>query len=165
MNKKTALAFVICLLAVLAATLRAGAESPPGHPSRSPKGKMPGKLLLGSIAETYRPVEFDHAKHVGISGSCAECHHQHDGGRELSCSECHRIDAAAFRKNVNLARIRSCGECHPATYHPENPGRPTLKAAYHRACIQCHREVGSVGKDPKGCVELCHETNARAMAR
>lgn len=165
MNKKTALAFVICLLAVLAATLRAGAESTAGQPAGSAGSKMPGKLLLGSIAEQYRPVEFDHAKHVGMAGSCAECHHQHDGGRELSCSGCHRIDAATFRKNVNLARIRPCGECHPASFRPENPGRPTLKAAYHRACIRCHRDVGSVGKDPKGCLESCHENNARAMAR
>lgn len=165
MNKKTALALVICLLAVLAATLQAGAESTAGQPAGSTKGKMPGKLLLGSIAAQYRPVEFDHAKHVGMTGSCAECHHQHDGGRDLSCSGCHRIDTAAFRKNVDLARIRPCGECHPASYNPEKPGRPTLKAAYHRACIRCHREVGSVGKDPKGCLELCHETNARAMAR
>jgi hypothetical protein len=164
-NRKTALAFAICLLTALAATLRAGAESAPGQPPGSRKGKMPGRLLLGSIAQQYRPVEFDHAKHVGIAGSCAECHHQHDGGRDLTCSGCHRIDAAAFRKDVNLARIRPCGECHPASYRPENPGRPTLSAAYHRACIKCHREVGSVGRDPKGCVELCHQTNAQAMAR
>ena len=164
MNKKTALAIVICLLAVLSAALRAGAGSTHGQPLGSQKGKLPGKLLLGSIAEQYRPVDFDHAKHVGISGSCAECHHQHDGGH-LSCSNCHRIDAADFRKNLNPARIRPCGECHPATYHSENPGLPTLKAAYHRACLNCHREVGSVGKDPKGCTEFCHETNARAMAR
>lgn len=165
MNKKTALAIGICLLAALAATLPAGGGSIPGQPAGSPNGKMPGKLLLGSIAEQYRPVEFDHAKHVGISGSCEECHHQHDGGRGLSCAECHRIDPAAFRKNVILARIRACGECHPASYNPEKPGLPTVKAAYHRACIKCHREVGSVGNDPKGCIEMCHESNARAMAR
>ena len=162
---KNALAIALSLLAALAVAIGAGAEATPAQTAGPAKGKMPGKVILGTLADRYRPVAFDHAKHVGMAGSCAECHHQHEGDRALTCTGCHRMDAAVFRKNVDLARIRPCGGCHPAKDNPGNPGMPTLKAAYHRACIQCHRDVGSVGKDPKGCTETCHESGALARAK
>ena len=77
---------------------------------------MPGTVLLGSLAKKYGPVKFDHEKHVGTAGNCAECHHQHGGGQPPSCGGCHTIDASSFKKNVHLGRIRPCGECHSASY-------------------------------------------------
>ena len=165
MKKKTVPAIALPLLAALAVALGAGAEPPPAQTGGSAMGKMPGKVILGSLADRYRPVAFDHGKHIGMAGSCAECHHQHEGDRALSCAECHRMDADAFRKNLDLARIRPCGGCHPGRDDPGNPGMPSLKAAYHRACIKCHRDVGSVGKDPKGCTETCHESGGLARAK
>jgi hypothetical protein len=134
----------------------AGAASPPG-------GKMPQKIVLGSISRIYEPVSFNHASHVSNSGGCADCHHQHGQEASLSCGECHAIDPAAFKKSVKLAKMRPCHECHAPAYPSENPGRPGLQVAYHRACFKCHRgDVGSVGKDPQGCVEMCHVPKASA---
>lgn len=165
MNKKTVLTIALCWMVALAATPYAGGEAPAARQAESAKGKMPGTILLGSLAKKYGPVKFDHPKHVGTAGSCSECHHQHGGEQAPSCGGCHKIDAASFRKNVLLGRIRPCGECHSASYDAGKIGQPTLAAAYHRACIKCHREVGSVGADPKGCNEMCHENNAQARAR
>jgi len=164
MKTKAVLTIALCWMVALTATLYAGAEAPAARPAGSPKGKMPGTILLGSLAKKYGPVKFDHPKHVGTAGSCNECHHQHGGAQAPSCGGCHTIDASSFKKNVQFGRIRPCGECHQATYDAGKIDRPTLAAAYHRACIKCHREVGSVGTDPKGCTEMCHESSAQAKA-
>jgi hypothetical protein len=165
MKAKAVLTIALCWMVAITAAPFAGAEAPAARPAGSTKGKMPGTVLLGSLARKYGPVKFDHEKHVGTAGSCDECHHQHVGGQAPSCGGCHTIDASSFRKNVQLGRIRPCGECHPASYDAGKPDRPTLSAAYHRACIKCHREVGSVGTDPKGCTEMCHENSAQARSR
>ena len=117
----------------------------------------PETVTLGSIASQYGPVVFDHAGHVEMAGGCGDCHHQHGADRTLRCKECHPLDDAAFRRATRTERFRSCRECHPASLSPSDLSRPALKAAYHRACFRCHREVGGIGEDPKGCTEMCHE--------
>lgn len=143
-----------------------GAGSGPGGTAKAVPpagGKMPQTIVLGSIAKTYEPVKFNHASHVSNAGGCADCHHQHGTGESLACGECHAIDASAFKKSVRLAKMRPCRECHSASYPAGDSGRPGLKVAYHRACFKCHRgDVGSVGQDPKGCVEMCHVPRAQA---
>ena len=165
MKTKAVLTIALFWMMALAATLYAGSAAPAAPQAVSSKGKMPGKVLLGSIADKHGPVSFDHEKHVGMAGSCDECHHQHGGPQAPSCGGCHTVDASSFRKNVHLGRVRPCRECHPASYDAGKLDRPTLSAAYHRACIKCHREVGSVGADPKGCAEMCHESSRQARAR
>lgn len=161
MKKGILAASVLALCIGIVPSLRAGsgsagAASPPG-------GKMPQKIVLGSISRAYEPVPFNHASHVSNAGGCADCHHQHGQEASLSCGECHAIDSSAFKKTVKLAKMRPCGECHPTAYPADNPGRPGLQVAYHRACFKCHRgDVGSVGKDPQGCVEMCHVPKAQA---
>jgi predicted CXXCH cytochrome family protein len=124
---------------------------------------MPQVIVIGSVAKAYGPVKFNHASHVSNAGACAECHHQHGTSPNLACGECHAIDTSAFKKSVKLAKMRPCRECHSASYPAGDPGRPGLQVAYHRACFKCHRgDVGSVGKDPKGCVEMCHTPRAQA---
>jgi hypothetical protein len=33
---------------------------------------------------------------------------------------------------------------------------PGLKIALHRTCFQCHKGMGDIGTDPKGCTQICH---------
>lgn len=157
--KKVILAIAACAF-LIGISPFADAESGPGGSAKAvptPAGKMPQVILISSIAKTYGPVKFDHASHVSNAGACAECHHQHGTGESLACGECHGIDPTAFKKSVKLAKMQPCRACHSSSYPDADPGRPGLKAAYHRACFKCHRgDVGSVGKDPKGCVEMCH---------
>ncbi len=149
MKRAISLAFVLCLAAWLVPAAGSGAGSSPG-------GKAPTKVVLGELSKAYGPVSFDHAKHVGMASGCGDCHHQHGTEKSLSCKECHALDDAAFRRSVNAPVFRSCKGCH-APSRTEDLERPDLKVAYHRACFKCHRgDVGTVGTDPKGCVEMCH---------
>ncbi|HZW36477.1 MAG: cytochrome c3 family protein [Deltaproteobacteria bacterium] len=127
-------------------------------------GNVPKVLLLGSLSKVYEPVRFNHSGHVSTAGGCADCHHQHGSMDVQSCTGCHRIDPSTFKKSVNAGMLRPCRECHPASVRTgAGTGRPTLKAAYHQACFKCHRgDVGTVGKDPKGCTEMCHLPAAQA---
>jgi hypothetical protein len=153
--------FVLALCIGIAPSLRAGSK--PAGAASPAGGKMPQKVVLGSISRQYEPVQFNHASHVSNAGGCADCHHQHGHEASVSCVECHAIDSSAFKKSVKLAKLRPCRECHAPAHLSDNPGRPSLQVAYHRACFKCHRgDVGSVGKDPKGCVEMCHSPKAQA---
>ena len=137
-------AMILCL-AAWAAPLAAG--QPPAGPS---------KAVLGELAREYEPVRFNHASHVGMASGCGDCHHQHGAEKSISCKGCHALDDAAFRRSVGATTFKACRSCHEATRKAGAAG-PDLKSAYHRACFKCHRgDVGTVGTDPKGCVEMCH---------
>ncbi|MCP4594219.1 MAG: cytochrome c3 family protein [bacterium] len=92
---------------------------------QGPEGIILLDMLKGETEGTDRfgPVPFDHSGHAKwaeISGGCTVCHHYTPEG------EVHP----------------ACRTCHP----PENRRagadikRPSLKGAYHRQCMGCHRE-------------------------
>lgn len=89
---------------------------------------LPGEtILLHSFAwETRRfmPVPFRHQLHAemtGMAGGCKTCHHHTAKGRlHPPCRECHK---PAYAKT-----------------NPEDLRMPSLKGAYHRQCMGCHRD-------------------------
>lgn len=159
------LAIAFFALACVASTLPADA-GPGGASVHGPssQGGMPKTVTLGSLSDRYEPVEFDHSGHVDMASGCGDCHHQHGSDQVLGCRGCHALDPSAFRRSVHAERFRGCRECHAGPSSRPDPGRTGLAAAYHRACFGCHREVGSVGKDPKGCTEMCHERKGAARS-
>ena len=95
---------------------------------------------LSDSASLYVPVRFLHKGHAEMSemaGGCTMCHHYNPPGRVLGCIECHEV-----------ARQR------------ENLGRPDLKAAYHRQCLDCHRRWST----DTGC-RSCHALRSEAQLR
>jgi len=91
----------------------------------------PDSVVLDKLAALYEPVIFDHKQHADMSkmgGDCSTCHHYSPPGR-----------------------IPPCGECHDAEKTETNLRMPSLKGAYHRQCIACHREWSHDTK----CV-VCH---------
>ncbi|MDW7772808.1 MAG: cytochrome c3 family protein [Desulfobulbaceae bacterium] len=121
---------------------------------------QPDTVELGSLAQYYEPVQFDHVMHVDMLGdnSCAYCHH-HTVGTQLvneTCMRCH--------ENGGETDSASCRDCHPATrfsaeylgeienniylFHVDKPG---LKGAFHQKCMGCHTEMDAA----IGC-EDCH---------
>jgi predicted CXXCH cytochrome family protein len=124
-----------------------------------PDEDLPKVLTLGSMANVYEPVRFNHAEHVSMAGGCADCHHQHGKVQVSSCTECHKFDPSDFRKNVIAAKIKPCGSCHTPV---ERPGSVGLKTAYHLACFKCHKtDVGGGVKNLAGCTEMCHALKAK----
>ncbi|MFI5362403.1 MAG: cytochrome c3 family protein [Elusimicrobiota bacterium] len=82
--------------------------------------EAPRTITLGSAGGQYGPVEFSHKAHAEMSemgGGCYRCHHYDQGGP-----------------------IEKCERCHSATRARADLGKPDLKAAVHRLCIDCHRE-------------------------
>lgn len=82
--------------------------------------EAPDSVVLGQLANLYEPIKFNHKQHADMSkmgGDCATCHHYCPPGR-----------------------IPSCSECHGTTTMETNLRMPSLKGAYHRQCLGCHRE-------------------------
>lgn len=118
---------------------------------------LPKIVTMGSLSKIYEPVRFNHAEHVSYAGGCADCHHQHIGLQVSPCLECHEVDSAAFRKNAKAGKLQPCAECHPASVQTKGKSHVELKAAYHEACMKCHKsDVGSGVKSLKDCTVMCH---------
>lgn len=105
----------------------------------------PDKLVLQKITgspDLYEPVLFTHRAHARMSemsGSCVLCHHYNPPGSVLACSECHTSETSS--KSADLSK-------------------PGLKGAYHRQCINCHRESGLAATQ----CESCHSAKVDASA-
>lgn len=85
-----------------------------------PAEKTPDIIKIDKLADRYLPVEFSHKIHAQMSdmgGGCESCHHYNTPGPVLACSDCHSVE-----------RIRT------------DLSKPDLQAAYHRQCINCHKE-------------------------
>ncbi len=151
MKKRACIVVGLSLGVLFAAYLYAGDD--PSASAASSAARLPGIRVLSSISNWYEPVTFDHAKHVAIAGKCGACHH-HGNGNTSSCEQCHKLSPSVFKNSV-VNNFLPCSGCHGAPDR-ENPSMPGLKVAYHKKCFECHRGMGNVGLDPKGCTELCH---------
>lgn len=97
----------------------------------------PDVVLLSELADKYNPVRFTHKKHADMAqmgDSCWQCHHNSPADRPHP----------------------SCKSCHNIKPDRNNPKIPRLEAAYHRHCIDCHRQWSS----DKTC-EICHEKKGK----
>lgn len=101
----------------------------------------PDSILMEKLTgspELYEPALFSHRVHAEMSemsGKCVMCHHYNPPGKVLPCSDCHASGSAA--RTLDLSK-------------------PGLKGAYHRQCVNCHRELGGA----TGC-ESCHLSRSR----
>jgi hypothetical protein len=80
----------------------------------------PDVVKIDNLVNKYLPVTFSHKVHAQMSemsGGCANCHHYNTTSPILACSDCHSIE----RKREDISK-------------------PDLQAAYHRQCIDCHKE-------------------------
>lgn len=76
-------------------------------------------VLLNQLSKEYEPVIFAHRLHAQMSETSA------------GCAVCHHLNPAD--------RILDCSNCHSAT-QPGTILKPNLRGAYHRLCLECHRE-------------------------
>ena len=80
----------------------------------------PDIIKIDNLVNKYQPVTFTHKIHAQMSemsGGCANCHHYNTTGPILACADCH----SAERKREDISK-------------------PDLEAAFHRLCIDCHKE-------------------------
>lgn len=101
----------------------------------------PDVVILNELEDLYLPVPFDHkghAKMAEMTRGCAVCHHYTpEGARHPACKSCHEV--SPIRADMQ---------------------KPSLKAAYHRQCLNCHREwTGATA------CETCHAPKAGRGSR
>jgi class III cytochrome C family protein len=96
--------------------------------------KGPEVVLLDRLSSQYVPVVFAHRLHAEMTQTgdgCVLCHH-----------------------NNSSEVIEACSKCHDATAS-QDLAKPSLKGAYHRQCLNCHREWSHETE----CV-VCHAKKA-----
>ena len=101
-------------------------------PEKSPRIINMNKLQVKE--DIYEAVIFSHRAHAEmseISGGCEMCHHYNPPGNIVACDYCHDIK----RQRTDISK-------------------PDLKGAYHRQCMDCHREWSK-----EVSCESCHELN------
>jgi len=82
--------------------------------------EAPEGMVLDALADQYQGVRFNHKLHAGMSemnAGCSTCHHFCPPGKIPPCGSCHSVEAST-----------------------QNLRQPSLKGAYHRQCMNCHRE-------------------------
>jgi hypothetical protein len=88
-------------------------------------------IIIDHISDRYGPVYFSHKLHAQMSvmyGGCENCHHHN-----------------------TLEQVLKCNSCHEPSRQREDVSIPDLKGAYHRQCVDCHREWSH----ETGC-NVCH---------
>lgn len=93
----------------------------PSAPSLAPSPAPPDVVMLDELADLYQPVPFDHRGHAEMaemSSGCVVCHHHTPRGQEHP----------------------ACRTCHESATAREDIAMPGLKGAYHRQCLNCHRQ-------------------------
>ena len=94
--------------------------------------EAPATMSLGAEGAKYGPVNFAHRAHA----------HMAETGK--GCVGCHHYDQAR--------PIQKCKNCHAVSRKREDLGKPDLKAAMHRQCLDCHRDW-----NPTGSCASCHQ--------
>ncbi|MCK4341021.1 MAG: cytochrome c3 family protein [Phycisphaerae bacterium] len=81
----------------------------------------PDIVILNELEDAYLPVPFDHKGHAEMAEmaeGCVTCHHYTpEGQQHPACKTCHDISGAG----TDIAK-------------------PSLKGAYHRQCLNCHKD-------------------------
>ncbi|MBU0617332.1 MAG: cytochrome c family protein [Planctomycetes bacterium] len=92
----------------------------------------PDVVILDELENLYLPVPFDHKGHADMADMT------------IGCSVCHHYTPEG-------ARHPACKDCHEVSPMREDMRKPSLKAAYHRQCLACHREWSH-----ETACEICH---------
>ena len=101
--------------------------------------EAPATITLGAAGGVYGAVKFSHRDHARMA----------ETGK--GCSGCHHYDQARA--------IQKCEACHSTSRTRADLGKPDLRAALHRQCLECHQDWNAAVT----CA-TCHETPAGRAA-
>lgn len=93
----------------------------------------PNIVVIDKLSNLYGPVVFAHELHASMSdmsGGCTLCHHYAEKSGE----------------------IPACSKCHLDKFDIKTIDEPSLKGAYHRQCLGCHREWSH-----ENACQFCHK--------
>ena len=126
--------------------------------SRSPvfhtfaEADIPEIVEIKTLTDEYGPVKLPHGKIVKTLSRNIEdsklVRYFHQDPNTL-CQGCHHHSPAAKKPP-------SCVSCHGRPFDERDPSKPGLMAAYHRQCMDCHKEMGIEKPAATNCV-ACHQ--------
>jgi hypothetical protein len=126
----------------------------------------PDVVMLDELANVYEPVPFDHKTHAAMAEmwqGCETCHHRTPAVATPAATQPAGLTSRA-RTQANAANIPACKECHEAggagAAAVADIRMPNLKGAYHRQCLNCHREWAN----ENGC-SACHRERGNGVVR
>ncbi len=105
-----------------------------------------------TLVSQYGPVKLPHRKIVQtLSGNINddELVRYFHRDKNTLCQGCHHHSPAAKKPP-------SCASCHGRPFDERDPFKPGLMAAYHRQCMECHKEMGIEKPVATNCT-ACHE--------
>ncbi|CAN5528613.1 hypothetical protein BH10PLA1_BH10PLA1_16830 [soil metagenome] len=108
------------------------AKEPTSQPFLGPK-----VVMLNALEDQYEPVPFAHARHAEMAqmwDGCVTCHHIAPDATTPPSDNTHPTTQA------DSGKWPQCKGCHAVVAEKADIHRPTLKGAYHRQCLDCHRE-------------------------
>jgi hypothetical protein len=105
----------------------------------------PDVVMLEQLVALYEPVPFDHRTHAKMAqmwDGCVTCHHRTPSaplppGAALPSAP---PAGTALPSQDQATGIPACKSCHPADLATADIHMPALKGAYHRQCLNCHKE-------------------------
>ncbi len=92
--------------------------------------------IIKGQEDNFSSVRFAHKRHAALIKDCTKCHHYKANDKDAS-------------------EIAKCSACHQKTFDEKHIGRIGLKAAYHRLCVDCHKNDKNA---PVACIG-CHLKN------
>lgn len=106
-------------------------------PASQPSEWGPDVVMMKELESLYDPVPFNHKTHAQMADmwyGCTTCHHRSPQPTTQPTAN------ASHTNQDSSAAIPACKSCHPAAGLAEDIRMPNLKGAYHRQCLNCHRE-------------------------
>jgi len=131
-----------------AGLLAAGAEDQP--PEIGPK-----VVILSELKSTYEAVPFEHESHAKMAqmwNGCVTCHHRSPQPGAGTATARSGVTPGGAQTQDASAQMPACRSCHPVAAKDAGIRIPSLKGAYHRQCLNCHKEW----MHENACV-ICHK--------
>lgn len=172
LSHRSIAAFFVLFAMVCCCSLQAAqsdrATTAPTRPSTSSTATNsaygPDVVVLDELVDSYEAVPFEHRVHAEMAemwDGCETCHHHTPAVTPPGEKPAPRpAEHPAARHSTDEAvAIPACKSCHSVSPSTAEIEMPSLKGAYHRQCLNCHREwMGS-----NACV-ICHATREGASA-
>ena len=139
----TAFAALVVLFLSALGWLAASGATAAGPTTSATEPAIPDVVVLDQLSKTeklFGPVPFDHKSHAEMSrmqGGCTTCHHRQPDVTTQKVDLSARGSVSA-RQQEDAGKHPACRTCHPP--QRDDMRQPGLKGAYHRQCLNCHRE-------------------------
>ena len=109
----------------------------------------PDVVVLSELKDRYEAVPFDHKSHASMAqmwDGCVTCHHRKPDPTTQP------VAITSATTQADSAAVPACKSCHQVSAEKADLHRPNLKGAYHRQCLNCHREWAN-----ENACNICHK--------